>query len=591
MRAKVPPKRGDSKSSFGTLGKYISGDRIDAETGELTRQDVPTETNCLSKKTAAAEMRAAAAMNGRVKDPVYHVVVSWPADEQPTDAQAFAAGRAAIKSVGMEGHQYLLAVHRDTDNVHVHVMVNRVNLETEKAVYPDRDWYKLDRTMREVEIEQGWRHDTGTSQVIERDGHKVVQRSKSDQGWQEKAATKARDFEHQTGLESLTSYAQGAPKQAVVKALKAPNANWQDLHATLAKHGLELREKGQGLAIYDKADPARTPLKASDMSELLGKGKLEKRLGAYEPPVRAVQIQDAERSYSSHRELKRNPEQRDERREQRAQARSELRAEYDKQRAEFKPANTVSQARGQQKEKQKAVSAAHVAERKHIRQSGLPPEVQKAMLSEAALKAAKEREAIKMRADAESAAIKSDPANKPQSYRDWVGDRAEQGDPAALSQLRGFVYADKRKLKELEEAERKRENEDGLTIPAPAPRTEPTPPRRVMDNISTQLDRRTGDVHYHLDRREVFTDHGPRLTFKADGSKDKDAVAAGLMVAREKFAGQPLTVTGSPEFKQRVLEVVKERNLQVHFADPEMERQRIQQERTRSTTRKPGIER
>lgn len=40
-------------------------------------------------------------------------------------------------------------------------MVNRVNPETYKAVYPDRDYFKLDKTMREMELRQGWSHDKG----------------------------------------------------------------------------------------------------------------------------------------------------------------------------------------------------------------------------------------------------------------------------------------------------------------------------------------------------------------------------------------------------------------------------------------------
>lgn len=93
-------------------------------------------------------MLAVAEANPRVKDPMYHVIISWPASEKPTDAQAFESGVYAMEAVGMAGHQYVFAIHRDTDNVHLHMAVNRVNPDTLKAVYPDRDFYKLDRAMR-----------------------------------------------------------------------------------------------------------------------------------------------------------------------------------------------------------------------------------------------------------------------------------------------------------------------------------------------------------------------------------------------------------------------------------------------------------
>lgn len=136
MIAKVPEKRNDGRSSFASLGRYLAGEKIDRETGEIVRsaEDIHLETNCLSVRTASAEMRAVADQNARVKDPVYHCILSWREGEKPTNDQVREAAMAALKSVGMEGHQYVLAVHRDSDNTHVHLMVNRVNPETYKAV-------------------------------------------------------------------------------------------------------------------------------------------------------------------------------------------------------------------------------------------------------------------------------------------------------------------------------------------------------------------------------------------------------------------------------------------------------------------------
>ena len=102
MLAKVPPKRADGKTSFKSLAKYAcERDHIDPETGAVERRECSTETNCLDKETAWREMKAVSDMNGRVKDPVYHFTVSWPAHEKPTDAQVFEAGREGIKSLGM----------------------------------------------------------------------------------------------------------------------------------------------------------------------------------------------------------------------------------------------------------------------------------------------------------------------------------------------------------------------------------------------------------------------------------------------------------------------------------------------------------
>ena len=105
MLAKVPPKRNDGKSSFKSLQKYMEErDVIDPNTGEVIgweKDSVAVQTNCLDRDTAWREMLAVADMNGRVKDPVYHVTLNWQEGENPTDEQAFEAARKAMKAVGI----------------------------------------------------------------------------------------------------------------------------------------------------------------------------------------------------------------------------------------------------------------------------------------------------------------------------------------------------------------------------------------------------------------------------------------------------------------------------------------------------------
>ena len=42
-------------------------------------------------------MKAAASMNVRVQDPVYHFTISWPSHENPTDQQVLKLGVQAWK--------------------------------------------------------------------------------------------------------------------------------------------------------------------------------------------------------------------------------------------------------------------------------------------------------------------------------------------------------------------------------------------------------------------------------------------------------------------------------------------------------------
>ena len=579
MLAKVPPKRADGKTSFKSLAKYAcERDHIDPETGAVERRECSTETNCLDKDTAWREMKAVSDMNGRVKDPVYHFTVSWPAHEKPTDAQVFEAGREGMKALGMEGHQYLAAVHRDTDNVHGHFMVNRVNPETYKAVYPDRDYFKLDKTMREMELRQGWSHDKGPYAVHERNGQKVVDWAKDEpshrQPDREKLPGKARQMEVMTGNESLTTYAQGQPKKDALEALKK-GGGWHELHEALGRHGLEIRQKGQGFAIHSKTDPEQTPIKASTMAQELGGGKLTKRIGPYQEPRPEIQQEKAKREYSDQRpkaDPKRDPNAREEKRDERAAERRELRERYKAFTEEWKTAKAPARAAmyEDQKQRRQALTEKHKSQRETIRTSGLSTEQKKALYSVAAFDTAAKRAELNETIKGEREAFRQE---RPQSFREWTADRAQEGDRAAMRQVRGWAYQDKRTAKNMQQADAKAERGPHLGT-TDNEQHDPAKPRRVTDRVSWAVDRKTGAVNYKVDDRDAFRDSGRRLDYTEHGRKDKDSIEAGLLLAREKFAGKALKVTGPDDFRERVLQTAIERKLDVRFSDKELEQRR-----------------
>lgn len=579
MLAKVPPKRVDGKTSFKSLAKYAcERDHIDPETGAVERRECSTETNCLDKDTAWREMKAVSDMNGRVKDPVYHFTVSWPAHEKPTDAQVFEAGREGMKSLGMEGHQYLAAVHRDTDNVHGHFMVNRVNPETYKAVYPDRDYFKLDKTMREMELRQRWSHDKGPYAVHERNGQKVVDWAKDEpshrQPDREKLPGKARQMEVMTGNESLTTYAQGQPKKDALEALNK-GGGWHELHEALGRHGLEIRQKGQGFAIHSKTDPEQTPIKASTMAQELGGGKLTKRIGPYQEPRPEIQQEKAKREYSDQRpkaDPKRDPNAREEKRDERAAERRELRDRYTAFTEEWKTAKAPARAAmyEDQKQRRQALTEKHKSQRETIRTSGLSTEQKKALYSVAAFDTAAKRAELNETIKGEREAFRQE---RPQSFREWTADRAQEGDRAAMRQVRGWAYQDKRTAKDMHRADAQAERGPHLGT-TDTEQHDPAKPRRVTDRVSWAVDRKTGAVDYKVDDRDAFRDSGRRLDYTEQGRKDKDSIEAGLLLAREKFAGKALKVTGPDDFRERVLQTAIERRLDVRFSDKELEQRR-----------------
>ncbi|GGM25746.1 hypothetical protein GCM10009425_40600 [Pseudomonas asuensis] len=503
-------------------------------------------------------MKAVAAQNARVDDPVYHVILSWPSHESPSDSQAFACGLHAVKAVGMEGHQYVFAIHRDTDNVHLHIAVNRVNPDSFNAVYPDRDYFKLDRAMRELEIKYGWTHDNGPHAVFERGGKKVIDWASTKFDSKGKIPTKAADMERYGAEESLFSYARAEPRKALTAALKNSDLTWQQLHDVLAKYGLALKEKGQGFAIYDLFNDKTTPIKASDMHEQLSKSRLLKRLGDFQnssPNIKPII------KYNKFVEPKRDPNIREERRQERAEARRKLREQYNdyKKTFVFQRLNTAD------------VKAQFAAIRDESRRKRLlvkttvsDPAARKAQYSIIAFETLRNRERLKRKLKVEREALKNSPANKRLSYKEWVEKQAALGEQAAISQLRAFAYAEKRKESELS---RSFTNNSVNGIKS----TEPSEPLAKSESPDvTYRVRRDGAVVYRVNTdKPCFVDHGPYIEILARGESTQKVLAA-VMHAREKY-GASFDFTGTEAFKRHAISVLVTEQIDVKLKDAAQE--------------------
>jgi len=503
---------------------------------------IACEHNCLTLGTAGAEMKAVAAQNARVKDPVYHVVLSWPSGESPTDEQAFQCGRHALRAVGMEGHQYVFAVHRDTAHAHLHIAVNRVHPDTFAAVYPDRDYFKLDRAMRELELLHGWRHDKGPYAVFERNGRPVIDWASQAMDTKGKRPTRAADMERHADAESLFSYVRGAPREAVLQVLRQEAADWAAVHDTFARFGLELREKGQGLAVYDLAAETEVPIKASDMHESLSKPRLVTRLGGYVPPAKA-KARQPESQYDRFRAPKRDPAKREQRRQERADARRGLRERYEAYRSAF-----VYRRLDALEVKRRYAELRDGARRRRaeVRATVSDAAARKALYSVIAFETLRERERLRSAIKVERDGLRNAPGNHRMSFREWVAVQAAAGDAAAISQLRGWAYAEGRGDRHLNAIVGNRvlngfSGSEALD-----------PVARDLGVTLTYAVRRNGTVVYrNAEGADAFVDHGQCIEVLADAMADKVAVEAAHRLASEKF-GSSIEIIGRDEFKQAV---------------------------------------
>ncbi|KPC31076.1 Relaxase [Pseudomonas syringae pv. cilantro] len=524
------------------LGSLL-GDAVNV----TSRSGVSCQHNCLSLETAASEMRAVADQNARVKDPVYHVILSWPPDEFPTDAQAFESGLHAMEAVGMKDHQYVFAIHHDTDCVHLHMTVNRVHPDSFNAVYPDRDYFKLDYAMRELEMRFGWRHVNGPSQVVENDGRRSIEWSSKKPKFQGKIPTKAADMERHADQESLHSYARGEPRKQIAKVLKSESLSWQTLHSSLAKFGLGIRPKGRGLSIFDFNEMSATGIKASDMHEQLSLTRLVKRIGEYQERKLPKDFNSSS-TYDKYASPKRDPLERQNRREERAQLRKATRARYDAYRTAF-----VYRRVDKEWVKQQFMIIRDQArqQRADIKSRINHPLDRKAFYSILAFETLRSREELKTKIQVMCRELKNDPANKKLTFREWVEREAANGDPGAISQLRGFSYGDRRK-----------EKAQGNAIIFAGD----IDPNASSNLFSTGTVRRDGAVVFRRAEGDPgFVDHGGKVSFPG-GLLDDELLAHALDDTRARWE-RPIEIKGTPDFVDAALKALIERGYTGDLAD------------------------
>ncbi len=241
--------------------------------------------------TASLEMNTVAQKNTRCLDPVYHIILSWPEHEQPAAELIFDAAEHALDALGLGAHQYVLAVHGNTDNMHCHISVNRIHPRTFKSHNIAWAHRNLHRAARESEIKHGWSHDRGIF-VVEVDAsgkkHVVPSRDHADA-----LVAEAPRVHHELGRDELLPVWHDPDsldswlKTKVAKALKPALAaldGWPALHAWLSDYDITLKDSGGGglrLHATSSATGEILDLAASKGLRLLKRQDMEQRWGPF----------------------------------------------------------------------------------------------------------------------------------------------------------------------------------------------------------------------------------------------------------------------------------------------------------------------
>lgn len=241
-------------------------------------------------KIASEEMNAVAAKNTRCKDPAYHFILSWPEHEGRTLKQEsiFAAAEHAIKALGMSEHQYVIAIHGNTDNTHCHIAVNRVHPITYKSRHVEWANRTLHMAARESEIEHGWSHDNGIY-IVQTNGHgkkSIILNPAHDYTLphaHRELYQKENDLPTWHDPDSLESWLKTSVSRDLKRAISKMDG-WNALHSWLSKYDITLTDTGGGgmrIRAISQESGENLELPANKGLRLLKRSDLESRWGPF----------------------------------------------------------------------------------------------------------------------------------------------------------------------------------------------------------------------------------------------------------------------------------------------------------------------
>lgn len=213
--------------------------------------------NSVDPSWAIQEVLATQAKNQRAKgDKTYHMVISFAPGENPSSDALWEIEERVVSSIGLKEHQRISIVHHDTDNLHIHVAINKIHPKNCTMIEPFRAYKTFAEIAGRIEMEFN----------LEQTNH-LTRKSRSE--------NRADNMEHHLGIESLINWIKRHCNEQIMMA-----NNWLEIHSLLAEHGLSMKIRANGLVFTNNKG---LMVKASSVSRNFSKNSLELKLGEFIP--------------------------------------------------------------------------------------------------------------------------------------------------------------------------------------------------------------------------------------------------------------------------------------------------------------------
>lgn len=146
------------------LGEYTLHDKDGQQTSfrvgftSLLNMAADTPQQAIAQMTASYERyreREANKRGRKLVKPVYAYSLAWAPDQTPTQDEMMAAVRSSLKALRLDGLQTLIVQHTDEPHPHIHVIVNRIELDGTRARNIPFDHLRFSRWAEQYERDHG----------------------------------------------------------------------------------------------------------------------------------------------------------------------------------------------------------------------------------------------------------------------------------------------------------------------------------------------------------------------------------------------------------------------------------------------------
>ena len=261
------------KSSFKRLTEYITQEQVQSDinirnVGVWIEPDDIYDIDDLD--LFIEDIESVQSMSNAKSDKTYHLIVSFGAEERPDIETLKNINNELIDSLGYSKHQRLTVIHDDTDNLHMHIAINKINPEKYTIHEPFRDYKILSEKAMELENKYN------------------LNQTHSNEKTKDNRCYVANDIDSRATQISFKSYVENIDLSDC--------KSWQDFHDKLKENGVEYRKYGNGAVFKDLIDD-KINIKASAVQREYSLNSLEKKYGIFEPSQSLNNIQNSYQRY------------------------------------------------------------------------------------------------------------------------------------------------------------------------------------------------------------------------------------------------------------------------------------------------------